>query len=221
MKNIYKAIIGVFCALMLATSAYSANVNASTNAPVSVQTVSIPASGLHGWAITLGGVAVTPSQTGNQWGWGGELGVSKDIKIKKLNTVIGVRQSGWTTTGDKTTYTVVNEKVNVAPPCCGEDLVNKSTIVPKSVTDSYQNYRSEVFWDAKFKLLGPVSAVVGPNVSMVYGAGTPTWYVGPEAGLNADLSKNLFLYGRVNYDFEVEGSGKDGLRMATGVGVKF
>ena len=48
MKKFTKMIVGVFCALLLVTSAYSADtaVKASTNTPVAVQTVSVPATSL-------------------------------------------------------------------------------------------------------------------------------------------------------------------------------
>lgn len=197
MKKINKMAVGVVCALMLAMSVVPA------------------ASLLNGWTFTAGGVGTTPGKDINQeWVWGGELGLSKNLTLK-LDTDLGLRQSfGYGTVGTEQVT-----KTEDAPPCCGGDSVTTTTTVDKDG----MRYRTELFWDWNIPLYKKLSLFVGPTVGINYGTAISAVdvTVGPEAGLKYQLTKNLFTYTRANYDWNLSRSGKDDFRVSAGIGWSF
>ncbi len=101
MKKFKKMMVGVFCALLLVTSAYSADtaVKATANAPVAVQTVPAPAPA-SAWTMTLSGVGATTT-TGNS-----ESAVGLNLSLGRTTTLVlpfeaGIRQGiGYSSAND-------------------------------------------------------------------------------------------------------------------------
>lgn len=84
---------------------------------------------------------------------------------------------------------------------------------------------TELFADYNLSLCKAATLFGGVNASVYYGEGlSPLWYAGPEAGLKVNLSKDVYLYGRVNYDFQLDerkNSDNDQFRYGVGIGVRF
>lgn len=91
MKKFTKLFVGVFCALLLATSAIAADKAVkATNAPVAVETVKA-APAPEAWVLTLGGVGATDTSTSDT-GFGVDLSIGRTGHLL-LPLEAGVRQS--------------------------------------------------------------------------------------------------------------------------------
>lgn len=92
MKKFANVIIGVFCALLIATSAIATDtVSATTNAPVAVETVSAPAAA-NAWVVSLGGAGSTATIGDHNTSVGVDLSVGRTGNLL-LPLEAGVRQS--------------------------------------------------------------------------------------------------------------------------------
>jgi hypothetical protein len=91
MKKFTNMLVGVFCALLLGASTFAADtVSASTNAPVSVETVAVPVTP-NAWVISLGGTGNTVTINDH------DTTVGADISVGRTGTLLlplegGVRQ---------------------------------------------------------------------------------------------------------------------------------
>lgn len=93
MKRFTKMFVGVFCALLLVTSAFAADkaVKVSTNAPVAVETVKAPVAP-EAWTLTLGGVGATATSGNVGTAFGVDLSIGRTGELL-LPVEAGVRQS--------------------------------------------------------------------------------------------------------------------------------
>jgi len=93
MKKFTKMIVGVFCALLLVTSAYAADtaVKASANAPVAVQTVPAPAPA-SAWTMTFGGAGAITTKGVSESALGLNLSLGRTTTLV-LPFEAGIRQS--------------------------------------------------------------------------------------------------------------------------------
>ncbi len=83
---------------------------------------------------------------------------------------------------------------------------------------------TEVFTDVQLTAFNRFSIFAGPNVRYAYGDQTAKITVGPEAGVKVGLAKNVYSYGRANYDFVLNGNkltATDTIRYTVGIGIKF
>jgi hypothetical protein len=205
MNKINKMVVGVFCASLLTISA----INAAT-------TMTTPSPKLRMWEATVGGVGLTAgNDIGNNWQWGGELGVSRTINVNLLfpnpiKTDLGLRQSvSYGTTADSTCQDLV-----VDSPC--------TELYDQSGCDKKDGWwlRTEIFWDWNVPIYRGLSFFVGPNIGFNYGNIAPTWTVGPEAGFRYKITQNVFMFTRVNYDVNITDS-NDLFRVGAGFGFRF
>jgi hypothetical protein len=168
------------------------------------------------WSLTVGGVGLTAGDNiGTDWQWGGELGLARQVNISTIKTDVGARQTmAYGTVG----YTPWCKDVSYDVPC--SDGTASETVCGSDKKDGWM-FRTEIFWDVNIPIYKRLSAFVGPNFAVNYGEGlSPTWTVGPEAGLKYDLGKGVFVFTRVNYDWNLSDS-QDGFRVASGLGFKF
>jgi len=104
MKKFTKLFVGVFCAVLLATSAFAADkVVKATNAPVAVETVKA-APAPEAWVLTLGGVGNTVTTSGGDTAFGVDLSLGRTGHLL-LPLEAGVRQSVSYSDGDTTLNT--------------------------------------------------------------------------------------------------------------------
>lgn len=82
-----------------------------------------------------------------------------------------------------------------------------------------------LFADFNVPVSKRLTAFVGADIGDVYGQGVNnTVFAGPEAGLKLFVVEKTYIYGRVNYDFQLtdrSGTDRDSLRYTVGVGIKF
>ncbi len=92
MKKFSKMIVGVFCALLLATSAYAADTAVkATNAPVVVETVKVPAPA-EAWVLTLGGAGASTTGNDSSSAFGLDVSIGRTGHLL-LPLEAGLRQS--------------------------------------------------------------------------------------------------------------------------------
>jgi hypothetical protein len=194
MNKIGKLIVGVFAALLIATSAFAADtaVKASTNAPVAVTTTPAPASD---WVFTLGGSGATTTTGDSQSALGVSFSVAKELNLFSLREEVGVRQSiGYNSTDG------------------GNTLLSTKPYLDVDVFKF--NLTKEI----------PVTLFVGANAGLTYGNTTPRWTLAPEAGADVWLAKNVAIEARGEYGFNIDNSGfnsQDAFAWFLGVKFKF
>ena len=211
-----KKLFAVLAAVVLFATAVQAQTNVATNTFTVAPALREPTPQLKGWEVTLGGVGLTAGdQIGNQWNWGGEIGLFRNIPLnERFSTDVGLRQTiGYGTVGN----TPWSRTSTVDAPCStGTTTVTQSGTTPK---DGWM-FRTEAAWDLNVKLFKPVTFFVGPDIGFNYGNISPTWTFGPEAGFKVALSERWEIITRVNYDWNLSGS-QDGFRVQGGLGFKF
>lgn len=198
MKKISKLLVGVFCALLLATSAFAADtaVKASTNAPVAVSTVAAPTyTFLAGqapvadpqWVFAIGGSGATGLQSDSETAFGLNFQIGRTAQLL-LPFEYGLRQGiGYASEGEDTTL-----------------LTTKA------------------YADWTLAKLGPVDVFAGGNVGLTYGNTVPVWTAAPEIGADVWLtkSKNMAIEGRVEFPFDLNDGAKFNEAMTYTVGLK-
>lgn len=194
MTKFSKIIVGVFCALAIATSAFAADtaVKASTNAPVVVTTTPAPASD---WVFTLGGSGATTTTGDSQTALGVSFSVGKTLNVFNVQEELGVRQSIGYASGDG-----------------GTTLLSTKPYLDVNVFSF--NLTKEI----------PVTLFVGANAGLTYGNTTPRWTLAPEAGADVWLAKNVAIEARGEYAFNIDNSGfnsQDAFTWFLGVKFKF
>ena len=196
MKKISKFVVGVFCALLLATSAFAADtaVKASTNAPVAVTTVPATNAPLFGdWVFTLGGQGATTTSGDSQSAIGFNFSAGRDLTLFGTRDEVGVRQSFG--------YASPNGGTTLASTRLYADVVVFSFNLTKDV---------------------PVDFYVGGAAGPTYGNTPLQWKAAPEAGLDIWLAKNVAIDARVDYAFDLNnGRSENVLEYVLGVKFKF
>ena len=220
MKKIRNMIVGVFCALLLVGSALAADTNtvkATPAAPVAVVTQPAPDLTPSMWAVTLGLTSVIPYDFSAPPTWGGEIGFLRVVPVGKFNTDVGYRQG---VNYGRVGSTVYGGGSTTYQPAC-ETGKETLTVPGQKVYNDGFLLRSEVFWDWNVKLQERLTVFAGPSVSILYGDISPTWYAGPELGFKWDVASTWYIFIRGNYDFALQGCGRDDVRFLVGAGIKF
>jgi hypothetical protein len=194
MRKISKLIVGVFCALLLATSAFAADtaVNASSNTAVTtVPATNAPFFG--DWVFTLGGSGATTTSGDSQSAIGLNFSVARDLSLFGTRDEAGVRQS-----------------FGYASPDGGTTLA--STRLYADVVVFSFNLAKDV----------PVDFYVGGAAGPTYGNTTLQWKAAPEVGLDVWLAKNVAIDARADYAFDLNnGRSENVIEYVLGVKFKF
>jgi hypothetical protein len=199
MKKISRLIVGVFCALLLATSAFAADtaVKASTNAPVAVTTT--PATGFTylldqpkvdapSWVFGVGGSGATGLNSDSETAFGLNLQLGRTAQLV-LPFEYGVRQSiGFATEGEDTTL-----------------------------------FTTKLYADWNLLSYKKVDLFAGGNVGLTYGNTSPLWTAAPETGLRFWLKKDVAIEGRLEFPFDIGDNAKfnDAMTYTIGLKVRF
>jgi hypothetical protein len=194
MKKISKLIVGVFCALLLATSAYAADTAVKASSNTAVTTVATTNAPLFGdWVFTLGGQGATTTTGDSQSAIGVNFSVGRDLSLFGTRDEVGVRQS-----------------FGYASPDGGTTLA--STRLYADVVVFSFNLTKDV----------PVDFYVGGAAGPTYGNTSLQWKAAPEAGLDVWLAKNVAIDARVDYAFDLNnGRSENVLEYVLGVKFKF
>lgn len=204
MKKISKFVVGVFCALLLATSAFAADtaVKASTNAPVAVTTTPAPASD---WVMTIGGAGATTTTGDSQTAFGVDFSVGRTLNlIKGFPEEVGIRQS----------FGYASSTPQSACSTGGDD--------GGTFLASTRAYLDVTVLTFNLTKTTPVDIYVGGNIGPNYGNTTLKWVAAPEVGLDVWLAKNVALDARLEYAFDLNNSRAfDALTYFLGVKFKF
>jgi hypothetical protein len=194
MRKLGKLFVGVFCALLIGTSAFAADlaVQASTNGTVAVTTAPATNTPLFGdWVFTLAGVGETTTSGNSQSTFGVNLSVGRELNLLGTSDEVGIRQS-----------------VSYASPNGGTTLA--STRAYADVCVFCFNLTQNI----------PVDFYVGGNVGGIYGNTTFKWVAAPEVGVDVWLAKNVAIDGRIEYAFDLN-SGRSENVLGYVLGVKF
>lgn len=84
--------------------------------------------------------------------------------------------------------------------------------------------RTALFGDWNVQLYKKLYAFAGAEVASQYGFGKTKWTAGPEVGVKYFVKKDVYLYGQVNYNFQLndrKGSDLDNLSYGLGLGLRF
>lgn len=194
MKKISKLIVGVFCALLLATSAYAADTAVKASSNTAVTTVATTNAPLFGdWVFTLGGQGATTTTGDSQSAIGVNFSVGRDLSLFGTRDEVGVRQS-----------------FGYASPDGGTTLA--STRLYADVVVFSFNLTKDV----------PVDFYVGGAAGPTYGNTSLQWKAAPEAGLDVWLAKNVAIDARVDYAFDLNrGRAENVVEYVLGVKFKF
>lgn len=198
MKKFTKMIVGVFCALLLATSAFAADtaVKASTNAPVAVQTVAAPTTSWlwqqapvtdPSWTFQISGGGATGLDSDSETAFGLNFSVGRTAQLL-LPFEFGLRQGiGYASEGEDTTLLT-----------------------------------TKVYADWTLAKLGPVDVFAGGNAGLTYGNTVPVWTAAPEVGADVWLTKakNVAIEGRVEFPFDLNDGAKFNEAMIYTLGLK-
>lgn len=196
MKKFTKTIVGVFCALLLVTSAFAADTAVkATNAPVAVETVkatNTPAFTLLGdqpklaeaWVLTLGGVGATKTGNDSSSAFGLDVSIGRTGHLL-LPLEAGLRQS-------------------------------------ISYNDSETRLNTRLYSDWNLLTYKKFDLFAGGAVGVAYGDGKPAWEIAPEAGLRYWLKKDVAVIGRAEVPWNMDGwEFQDSVRYFLGFQVKF
>jgi hypothetical protein len=193
MKKFSTMIVGVFCALLLATSAFAADtVKASSNTAVTtVATTNAPFFG--DWVFTLGGSGATTTSGDSQSAFGLNLSAGRNISLFGTRDEAGVRQS--------IGYASLNGGTALAATRLYADVVVFSFNLSQTI---------------------PVDVYVGGAAGPTYGNTTLQWKAAPEAGVDVWLAKNVAIDGRIDYAFDLNsGRAENTLEYVLGIKFKF
>ena len=210
MKKISKLIVGVFCALLLATSAFAADtaVKASTNAPVAVTTVAVD-SLTNAWVFSLSGMGATTTTADSTTAFGLTVGLGKQFTetlplVGAVSFEPGVRQSFSYASGQD-----------------AHTVCNGNSCIYYGKTDSSTLFSTKPYVDVTLVTLGPVSLYAGGNAGATYGNTPLRWTAAPEWGVDVKLAKNVLLDGRMDYAFDLNPSARAQNVLEYFVGIKF
>lgn len=217
MKKISKLFVGVFCALLLVTSAFAAStaVKVSTNAPVAVQTVAAPTYAFLAeqapvdpqWVITIGGSGATGLDGNLDSAFGVNFSIGRTAQLL-LPFEYGLRQSFNYASGNDA-YVVCN-----GPTCVFYPEKESSLLMT-----------SKLYGDWTLAKLGPIDLFAGGNVGITYGDTMPLWTAAPEVGVNVWLTKtrNMGIEGRVEFPFDLGTNPgfQDAMTYSVGLKVRF
>lgn len=177
--------------------------------------------------MTFGGLASTTWADATEtsaFQSGGAIGLSLDhFIIDPLE--VGVRQSfikrDVVSTTSTTTTTTTPSRNRWRPALClGND--DEEITTTSTTTSSQWNGATELFADYHITLAKPLKFYVGGALSCEYGDNVePAWSGGPEGGLEFDVANDVYLYGRVNYYFQIDNDQTDELRYSAGIGFRF
>ena len=192
MRKISKLIVGVFCALLLATSAYAADTSVTANtAATTVATTNAPLFG--DWVFTLGGQGATTTSGDSQSAIGVNFSVGRDLSLFGARDEVGVRQS-----------------FGYASPDGGTFLA--STRLYADVCVFCFDLTKDI----------PVEVYVGGAVGPTYGNTSLQWNAAPEVGVDVWLAKNVAIDARVDYAFDLNrGRAENVVEYVLGVKFKF
>lgn len=192
MKKISTMIVGVFCALLLATSAFAEDtaVKASTNAPVAVTTVVVDSSA-NTWVLSLSGMGATTTIADSTTAFGLTVGLGKQFTetlplVGAVSFEPGIRQS----------FSYVSGKD-------ARVVCNGNYCIAYDKTDSSTLFSTKPYVDVTLVTLGPVSLYAGGNAGATYGNTPLRWTAAPEWGVNVKIAKNVLLDGRMDYAFDL------------------
>ena len=194
MNKISKLIVGAFCALLLATSAFAADTAVKASSNTAVTTVATTNAPLFGdWVFTLGGSGATTTSGDSQSAIGLNFSVGRDLSLFGTRDEVGVRQSfGYASPDGGTT---------LASTRLYADVVVLSFNLTKTV---------------------PVDFYVGGSAGPTYGNTSLQWKAAPEAGVDVWLAKNVAIDARVDYAFDLNnGRSENVLEYVLGVKFKF
>lgn len=76
-------------------------------------------------------------------------------------------------------------------------------------------------YNIQHKKLGALVPFLGGHAVALYGNTPLTWAAGPVGGLKFYVAKKAFLYGKVGYNFMLNGPKNDALNYGIGVGFNF
>ncbi|HNV97356.1 MAG TPA: hypothetical protein PL028_07905 [Bacteroidales bacterium] len=198
MKKINTLVVGAFCALLLTTSAFSADttVKASSNSPVVVTTT--PATGPlylwnqpkvddHQWTFSIGGGGVTGLKSNSGTTLGLDLSVGYTAQLL-LPFEIGIRQGiGYSSFGKDTTLLT-----------------------------------TKVYADWTLLRYKKVDVFAGGNFGPTYGNTPLLWSAAPEVGAHYWFAKNVGIEGRVEFPFDIgkKSEFRDTMNYVVGLKVK-
>lgn len=197
MKKFTKTIVGVFCALLLVTSAFAADTAVkATNAPVAVETVKAtnapafaylwtqPKVQEEAWVLTLGGAGSSKTGSDSSSAFGVDLSIGRTGHLL-LPLEAGLRQS-------------------------------------VSYNDSDTTLNTRLYSDWTLLTYKKLDLFAGGAVGLQYGNQKPSWEIAPEAGLRYWLKKDVAVVGRAEVPWDLDGwEFKDTVRYFLGFQVKF
>lgn len=206
MKKFSKIIVGVFCALLLATSAFAADTAVkATNAPVAVTTT--PSTGLSylweqpkvedpSWVFAIGGSGATGLKGNSETAFGLNLQLGRTAQLL-LPFEYGVRQS----------FSYASSTPQSACTIGGDD-------------DSSTLFTTKLYADWTLLTYKKLDLFAGGNVGLTYGNTSPLWTAAPETGLRFWLKKDVAIEGRVEFPFDLNDGAKFQDAMTYTVGLK-
>jgi hypothetical protein len=194
MKKISKFVVGVFCALLLATSAFAADTSVTANtAATTVATTNAPAPLFTDWVFTLSGAGATTTSGDSQSAFGLNLSAGRNLSLFGTRDEVGVRQS-----------------FGYASPDGGTFLA--STRLYAEVCVFCFDLTKDI----------PVEIYVGGAVGPTYGNTSLQWNAAPEVGVDVWLAKNVAIDARVDYAFDLNrGRAENVVEYVLGVKFKF
>lgn len=200
MKKLTNMLVGVFCAVLLGTSAFAA----TTNAPVAVTTATV-APTANAWVMTLGGAGATTTTADSYTTFGINASLGRTMQIV-LPAEVGVRQSIGYASG-RDAYTV----------CAGNSCLSYPA------TDSSVLFTTKVYvdWTLISFFNKKVDVYAGANAGATYGNTEMRWTAAPEIGVDVWLAKNVAIDGRVEYGFDLNPDAKEQNVLGYFLGLKF
>ena len=201
MKKISKFVVGVFCALLLATSAFAADTSVTANTAATT-TVTTNASVFGDWVFTVGGDGATTTLANSQTAFGFNMSAARNLTLLGTRDEVGIRQS----------FSYAS-------------AMPQSACTPKSNNDgvflgSTRPYADVIVYSFNLTKTIPVDVYIGGSVGIIYGNTPLTWVAAPEVGLDVWLAKNVGLDGRIDYAFNL-GRGCSENILEYVIGIKF
>ena len=100
--------------------------------------------------------------------------------------------------------------------------IGYSDVAATSAAANLWSFKTAVFNDWTLIKLGNVEFDGGANVAYAYGNATPDWTAGPEVVARLYLKKDVDLFGRVEYPYDLtRGQSQDSLTYTIGLRVRF
>ena len=206
-----KYIKTLVCSLTTVLSMLETSNAATTNEVVKTSNITS-----NSWTFAVDGVGSTSVNGNNETTAGGQFELGKHVNVTipltkdEVPTVVGIRQSIVYADVSRTFYTV---KQN-----CNQSFTTSETT--KSSTDL--NYSTAIFADfdiftyKRFELDG------GANLAAQYGNQPDTFTVSPEAVGRIFFRKDVDLFGRAEYPFNLSsGKSEDAINYYVGIRIGF